>query len=141
MKHLKEIPLIDWVTMLGISVTLLLMLTYATGCAVRAKVYTNQEACCERLDVRMKEMEEFNRYCMMMVFADRKEEDPKVKEDIQRRLDLCKYVFGVPRDQDLMSHLESNTPVKGNDAWRQVYHDFWNHPISCDPSEIHCEEF
>ena len=141
MKHLKEIPLIDWVTMFGISVTLLLILTYATGCAVRAKVYTNQQACCERLDLRMKEMEEFNRYCMMMVFADRKEQDPKVKEDIQRRLNLCKYVFGVPRDQDLMSHLESATPTKGNDAWRKVYHDFWNHPISCDPSEIHCEEF
>tara|TARA_R100001510_G_scaffold17490_1_gene14786 strand:+ start:3055 stop:3480 length:426 start_codon:yes stop_codon:yes gene_type:complete len=141
MKHLKEIPLIDWVTMLGISATLLLMLTYATGCAVRAKVYTNQEACCERLDVRMKEMEEFNRYCMMMVFADRKEEDPKVKEDIQRRLNLCKYVFGVPRDQDLLSHLESRTPVSGNDVWRRVYYDFWNPPVSCDPSHIHCEEF
>ena len=141
MKDLREMPLIDWVTMLGVSATLLLMLSYATGCAVRAKVYTNQEACCERLDMRMKEMEEFNRYCMMMVFADRNEKDPKVKEDIQRRLNLCKYVFGVPRDQDLMSHLESTTPAKGNDAWRRVYHDFWNHPISCDPSEIHCEEF
>ena len=137
----KKFTMIEWVTFGGIVTSLLIMMLAASGCAVRAKVYTNKEACCERLDVRMKEMEEFNRYCMMMVFADRKEEDPKVKEDIQRRLDLCKYVFGVPRDQDLMSHLESNTPVKGNDAWRQVYHDFWNHPISCDPSEIHCEEF
>ena len=140
MKHLKDIPLVDWITMLGISATLLLMLTYATGRAVRAKVYTNQEACCERLDVRLKEMEEFNRYCMMMVFADRKEGNPKVKEDIQRRLNLCKFVFGVPRDQDLMSHLQT-MEVRPHSAWRQVYNDFWNHPVSCDPSEVHCEEF
>ena len=137
---MKKLTFVEFVTLLGIASSLLLVLMYATGCAVRAKVYTNQEACCERLDVRMKEMEEFNRYCMMMVFADRKEEDPKVKEDIQRRLNLCKYVFGVPRDQDLMSHLE-NREMTGVNAWRQVYHDFWNPPISCNPSEIHCEEF
>jgi hypothetical protein len=137
---MKKLTFVEFVTLLGIVSSLLLVLMYATGCAVRAKVYTNQEACCERLDVRMKEMEEFNRYCMMMVFADRKEGDPKVKEDIQRRLNLCKYVFGVPRDQDLMSHLE-NKEMTGVNAWRQVYHDFWNPPISCDPAEIHCEEF
>ena len=85
MKHLKDIPLVDWITMVGISATLLLMLTYATGCAVRAKVYTNQEACCERLDLRMKEMEEFNRYCMMMVFADRDWETSSVCQHQQQR--------------------------------------------------------
>jgi len=140
--NFKNYTLIDWVTAFGIAASLLVAMMYLSGCALHAKVYTNKnEACCERLDTRLQEMEEFNRYCMMMVFADRKETKPKVKEDIQRRINLCKFVFGVPRDQDLMSHLESRTPVSGNDAWRRVYYDFWNPPISCDPTEIHCEEF
>ena len=137
----EEYSLFDWITMLGIASCLLLLLVFLTGCAVRAKVYTtHEEACCERLDVRVKEMKEFNRYCMMMVFADRKEDSPKVKEDIERRLNLCKFVFGVPRDQDLMSHLQT-MEVRPHSAWRQVYNDFWNLPVSCDPSEVHCEEF
>ncbi len=136
----KNFTIVEWVTVGGIIASLLVLLLASSGCAVRAKVYTNQEACCERLDVRLKEMEEFNRYCMMMVFADRNEQDLKVKEDIKRRLNLCKFVFGVPRDQDLMSHLQT-MEVKPHSAWRQVYHDFWNPPVSCDPSEIHCEEF
>tara|TARA_R110002110_G_scaffold180776_1_gene386845 strand:- start:238 stop:654 length:417 start_codon:yes stop_codon:yes gene_type:complete len=117
-----------------------LVLVSAMGCALHAKIYTDpNEVCCERLDTRRVEMVEFNRYCTMIVFADRKEKNPKILEDIKRRLNLCKYVFGVPRDQDLMSHLQSfDQPVT---AWRQVYHDFWNPPVSCDPAEIHCEEF
>jgi len=138
--NFKKLKFIDWITILGIVVSASVLTVAMSGCAVRAKVYTNQESCCERLDVRLKEMEEFNRYCMMMVFADRNEGNPKIKEDIQRRLNLCKFVFGVPRDQDLMSHLQ-NMEVRPHSAWRQVYNDFWNHPISCDPSEVHCEEF
>ena len=137
---MKKFTTVEWVTFVGIGASLLLLMLASSGCAVRAKVYTNQDACCERLDVRMKEMEEFNRYCMMMVFADRNEGNPKVKEDIKRRLNLCKFVFGVPRDQDLMSHLQT-MDVQPHSAWREVYNDFWNHPVSCDPSEIHCEEF
>jgi hypothetical protein len=138
--NFKKLKFIDWITILGIVVSASVLTVAMSGCAVRAKVYTNQESCCERLDVRLKEMEEFNRYCMMMVFADRNEGNPKVKEDIQRRLNLCKFVFGVPRDQDLMSHLQ-NLDAGPQNAWRQVYHDFWNPPVSCDPREIHCEEF
>jgi len=138
--NFKKLKFIDWITILGIVVSASVLTVAMSGCAVRAKVYTNQESCCERLDVRLKEMEEFNRYCMMMVFADRNEGNPKIKEDIQRRLNLCKFVFGVPRDQDLMSHLQ-NMEVRPHSAWRQVYNDFWNHPVSCDPSEVHCEEF
>ncbi len=138
--NFKKLKFIDWITILGIVVSASVLTVAMSGCAVRAKVYTNQESCCERLDVRLKEMEEFNRYCMMMVFADRNEANPKIKEDIQRRLNLCKFVFGVPRDQDLMSHLQ-NMEVRPHSAWRQVYNDFWNHPVSCDPSEVHCEEF
>ncbi len=139
--NFRNFTLIDWVTIFGIIASAALVFIFGSGCALHAKVYTDKnEMCCERLDVRLTEMDEFNRYCMMMVFADRKETDPKVKEDIQRRLNLCKFVFGVPRDQDLMSHLE-NKEISGINAWRQVYHDFWNPPISCDPAEIHCEEF
>ena len=134
----KLVTPLELVTFGGV-ITSLLIILCASSCALHAKVYTDQnEMCCERLDTRLTEMEEFNRYCMMMVFADRKEKDPKVIEDIKRRIDLCKFVFGVPSDQDLMSHLENRTT---QDPWRQVYHDFWNPPISCDPTEIHCEEF
>ena len=138
---MKKFNTIDAITLGGIITSILIILLAASGCALHAKVYTDHnKACCERLDVRLAEMEEFNRYCMMMVFADRKEKDPKVLEDIKRRVNLCKFVFGVPRDQDLMSHLEHKN-TNGANPWRQVYHDFWNPPVSCDPSEIHCEEF
>jgi len=136
---MKKLNTVEVITLLGIISCLGLILFAASGCALHAKVYTDKnEQCCERLDSRLEAMEEFNRYCMMIVFAGRKEKDPKVLEDINRRLDLCKFVFGVPRDQDLMSHLENRTL---QDPWRQVYHDFWNPPISCDPREVHCEEF
>jgi hypothetical protein len=134
-----KINLIEGVTPVGITASILILLLAVSGCALHAKVYTDKnEQCCERLDSRLEAMEEFNRYCMMIVFAARKEKDPKVLEDINRRLNLCKFVFGVPQDQDIMSHLENRTL---KDPWRQVYHDFWNPPISCDPREIHCEEF
>jgi hypothetical protein len=139
--NFKKLKFLDWVTIVGVIVSASVMTVAMSlgGCSTppQTGIQTHQ-ACCKRLDMRMKEMEEFNRYCMMMVFADRKEEDPNVKADIQRRLGLCKYVFGVPRDQDLMSHLEKKPT---GSPWRQVYQDFWNPPVSCDPREIHCEEF
>ena len=136
---MKKMNTVELVTLVGIIASVLVLLLAASGCALHAKVYTDQnEVCCERLDTRLAEMEEFNRYCMMMVFADRKETDPKTLHDIKRRVNLCKFVFGVPRDQDLMSHLENRTIQQ---PWRQVYHDFWNPPVSCNPDEIHCEEF
>lgn len=138
--NFKKLNAIDWITIIGIVVSASVLTVAMSGCSLRAKVYTTKDACCERLDLRVKEMKEFNRYCIMMVFADRKTKDPKIREDIKRRVNLCKYVFGVPRDQDLMSHLENKSP-KPHNAWRQVYHDFWNPPISCNPVEVHCEEF
>ena len=92
--NFRNFTLIDWVTIFGIIASAALVFIFGSGCALHAKVYTDKnEMCCERLDVRLTEMDEFNRYCMMMVFADRKETDPKVKEDIQRRLNLCKFVL------------------------------------------------
>jgi hypothetical protein len=88
-------------------------------------------------------MEEFNRYCMMIVFAARKETDPKVLVDIKRRIELCKFVFGVADDEDVLSALEE----KGEQLYKvrssvvPIRSGAWHPPLGCDPHEIHCEEF
>jgi len=143
--NFKNYTLIDWVTAFGIAASLLVAMMYLTGCALHDKVYTKRnEVCCERLDVRLNAMEEFNRYCMMMVFADRKEKDPKVREDIARRINLCKFVFGVSEDEDLMSTIDQNKKelYKVRSYTEPIRSGAWYPPMGCDPAEeMGCEEF
>ena len=142
--NFKNYTLIDWVTVVGIVASLLLVGIHASGCALHAKVYTAKaKGCCDRLDVRTKEMDEFNRYCMMMVFADRKETDEKILKDVKHRVELCKFVFGVTANDDLLSL--SKDKAKHFDKVRSytvpLRSGAWHPPIGCDPHDIHCEEF
>ena len=143
--NFKNYTLIDWVTAFGIAASLLVAMMYLSGCALHAKVYTkNNEVCCERLDTRLDEMEEFNRYCMMMVFADRNEKDPKVQEDIKRRIGLCKFVFGVAEEDDLLSRLKhpEKEYYKVRSKMVPLRSGAWYPPMGCDPGEdMGCEEF
>jgi len=82
-------------------ISILIVMTMV-GCASFAPPPSTKQ-CCERLDVRTKEMNEFNRYCMMLVFAARKEDRASVLEDIKQRIGLCKFVFGVETDESLIS--------------------------------------
>ncbi len=107
------------------------------GCAGTPQRGNN---CCQRLDVRTKEMSEYNRYCMMLVFAGRKETNKKVLEDITDRLNLCKFVFNVPTNNSLISKAEKEK-LKRAHHYEPIRSGAWDPPMGCDPHEIHCEEF
>jgi hypothetical protein len=135
---MKKFTLIDIVTMLGIAASVLLVLMYATGCSHTPA----PKDCCKRLDVRTDEMRVFNRYCTMLVFANRKEADPKVLEDIKHRLDLCKFVFAVETADGLLSLVEEDTKPQRVRYYKTSAEDmWWNPPIDCHPDDIGCEEF
>jgi len=134
---LRNLGLLDWIMWMGVLASMALALG-AGGC-----VHTPPpEDCCTRLDVRTKEMKVFDRYCTMLVFAGRKETDAKVTKDINRRLDLCKFVFGVETNQNLLSTLQEREQFHRVRYYRFSIEDGgWNPPLDCYPEEVGCEEF
>jgi len=107
-------------------ISILIIMTM-TGCASLAPPPSTKQ-CCERLDARKREMNEFNRYCMMLVFAGRKETQPQVLEDIKQRIELCKFVFGVETSESLISSSAAGqlylTVQEYKIEPQQIFHDF-----------------
>ena len=100
--------------------------------------------CCTRLSLQSKEMNNFVRYCKVAVFLKRGSiKDPKVVTAAVRATDICKFVFNVEQDHDLLSSFEDEY----FDDWQRVQqrlpsNDFWwRHPPGCKPREWNCEEF
>ena len=99
--------------------------------------------CCQRLDVRTTEMEDFNRLCKVLIFAARTNKDPSVQESIKNRLGVCRFVFGVETNLELLSagpesnfHKVRTYYLKGEPTEMG-----WMTPLDCDPAEPTCEEF
>ena len=102
------------------------------GCRV-APIHPTRN-CCQRLDVRTKEMQDFNRYCKVLVVARATNKDAQAQESIKNRLGVCRFVFGVSTNRELLSaadphHLPTTLEMG------------WQIPLDCDPSEPTCEEF
>tara|TARA_R110000824_G_scaffold18802_1_gene73837 strand:- start:731 stop:1132 length:402 start_codon:yes stop_codon:yes gene_type:complete len=103
---------------------------------------TPEEHCCQRLDVRTKEMQDFNRFCKVLVFAANTNKDPGAQESIKARLGVCRFVFGVNTNAELMS-------AGPDENFYKVRHytipnpaeNGWQMPLNCDPAEPACEEF
>ena len=108
----------------------------AAGCSHAPSVDKN---CCQRLDVRTKEMQDFNRFCKVLIFAARSNKDPRTQETIKDRLGVCRFVFGVEKNEHLLS-----AGPDANFHKVQAYYiptsTGWD-PPECDPSDVHCEEF
>ena len=140
---MKRFTTIDFVTIIGIIACLLLVLGVG-GCKIApVKHYTSSE-CHQRLSLHNKEMDKFSRYCKVALFLHNSDlKDKKVKQIAQQGVRICKFVYKVETDQDLLSIGELNQgyhkvrhyiiPNPSENGWRPV--------LDCDPIEPYCEEF
>jgi hypothetical protein len=144
---MKKLTTHDVVTYLGIAATILLILTYATGCSMKfyKKSPEDVRRCCERVSLHQKEMDKFARYCKVALFLanseNKKEVGSGVRKGARDAVNICKFVFEVDTDKDLLAAGDDQQDyykvrsyiIKDPDGG-------WYHP-QCDPAEIHCEEF
>ena len=114
-----------------------------TACA-HTVVPTDPKQCCQRLSLHQQEMEKFTRYCKVALFLHRGDtiNDTKVKDLSARAVNVCKFVFGVQTEEQLLSVADLN------EGYHKVRHyiikpgdTFWRHSLPCDPAESACEEF
>ena len=147
---MKKLTPHDVITGLGIAATILLMLSYATGCSM--KLYKQSAAdtrqCCERLSVHTTEMEKFNRYCKVALFLANSDSEKKkevgsgVRKAARDAVNICKFVYAVETDDDLRAAGDEQAyyKVRSYILTEPETNGGWLHP-QCDPAEIHCEEF
>ena len=140
---MKRLNTIDKLILLGFSVVTTMML--ATGCG-HTQTIADTRKCCARVDATSAEMDRFNRYCKVALFLAKsentKEVGSKVKEGARNAVNICKFVFSVNTDEELIAagdqihyyknrfYLVANPSENGG----------WNPPV-CDSQELHCEEF
>jgi len=135
--------------MLGIAASILLLLMYASGCSM--KFYKQSPAdvrkCCDRVNAHTKEMDKFNRYCKVALFLanseNKKEVGSGVRKGARDAVNVCKFVFDVETDADLLAAGDRQDYYKVRSYVLPAPSDepgSWN-PPQCDPAEIHCEEF
>ena len=145
---MKKFTLIDIITMVGIASSILLVLMFASGCSM--KLYKNSpedvRKCCERVSLHQKEMDKFARYCKVALFLANSENTKEVGSGVRKgardAVNICKFVFDVTTDQDLLSAGDQQDYYKVRSyIVKDPYNNGgWHHP-QCDPAEIHCEEF
>jgi hypothetical protein len=148
---MKKFTLIDIVTMLGIAATVVVMLTFASGCSMKFRPSSPADVrkCCERLSLRHKEMSQFNRYCKVALFLSKSTVTSigkGVKENAAVAVSLCKFVFNVETDEELIAagdeqeyyRVRSFVEVKRNTDFDE---NGWLKQLNCDPNEPTCEEF
>ena len=113
-----------------------------TGCAHTTA--PDPKKCCQRLSLHQQEMEKFTRYCKVALFLHRVNtiNDKKVKDLSGRAGNVCKFVFGVQTEEQLLSVADLN------EGYHKVRHyiikpedSFWRRSLPCDPAEATCEEF
>jgi|TARA_R110000851_G_scaffold62624_1_gene143490 hypothetical protein len=145
---MKKFNLIDIITMLGIAASILLILMFASGCSMKFYKKSTEDVrkCCERVSLHQKQMAQFTRYCKVALFLanseNKKEVGNGVRKGARDAVNVCKFVFGVDSDEDLLAagdrqdyyKVRSYIYTKDDPSGR------W-HPPQCDPAEIHCEEF
>ena len=147
---MKKFNLIDVVTLVGIISSILLILMFASGCAMKMKFYEQSPAdvrkCCERVSLHQKEMEKFNRYCKVALFLANSEKSKNIGSGVRKgardAVNVCKFVFGVKTDAELVA--------AGDEQEYQRVQTFITLPedemglrktLDCDPQEFSCEEF
>jgi len=141
---MKRFTTHEVVTYLGMAATILLMLTYMTGCSMKFyKAPKDVRQCCER-------------YCKVAVFLanskNTKAVGAGVKKSARQAVGVCKFVFRVETDEHLISAGDSQDSyqarfyildgTKGSEKPAKAEERFeWRNPLPCDPAEFACEEF
>ena len=145
---MKKFTLVDIITMLGIASSILLVLMFASGCSMKFYKQSPEDVrkCCERVSLHQKEMDKFARYCKVALFLANSENTKEVGSGVRKgardAVNICKFVFDVTTDQDLLSAGDQQDYYKVRSyIVKDPYNNGgWHHP-QCDPAEIHCEEF
>ena len=141
---MKRINAIDLLVLLGLLAIAAILLA-ATGCG-HAQTIADTRKCCARVDASSAEMDRFNRYCKVALFLAKsentKEVGSKVKEGARNAVNICKFVFSVNTDEELIAAGDQQHYLKVRSYKLSTSPDDggWNHP-DCDPSEMGCEEF
>ena len=154
---MKKFTTHEVVTYLGMAATVLLMLTYMTGCSMKFyKAPKDVRQCCERVSAHAKEMEKFGRYCKVAVFLANSENTKAVGAGVRKAarqaVGVCKFVFRVETDEQLISAGDSQDyyqarfyildGTKGSEKPAKAEGQMdWMNPLPCDPDEFACEEF
>jgi hypothetical protein len=142
---------VDFIAIVFIVLALIALLVPLAGCnhgfylqGHKIAKANDPRQCCQRLSLHQKEMEKFTRYCKVALFLHRGDtiNDKKVKELSHRAVNVCKFVFGVQTEEQLLSVSDLN------EGYHKVRHYiikpddvFWRHSLPCDPAEPACEEF
>ena len=142
---------VDFIAIVFIVLALIALLVPLAGCnhgfylqGHKIAKANDPRQCCQRLSLHQKEMEKFTRYCKVALFLHRGNtiNDKKVKELSHRAVNVCKFVFGVQTEEQLLSVSDLN------EGYHKVRHYiikpddvFWRHSLPCDPAEPACEEF
>ena len=124
------------------------------GCQTTPKL--PNQTCCQRLDVRENEMTKFNRYCKVALFLsnseNRKEVGSGVSKAARDAVNICKFVFKVDTDVELVAagdrqeDYRASRPTEQHQVTKQLlFKEYspndWRQPLDCDPNEPTCEEF
>ena len=140
---MKQLNTIDKLILLGFLVVATMMLT--AGCG-HTQTVTDVRKCCARVDASSAEMDRFNRYCKVALFLAKSENTEavgsKVKEGARNAVNICKFVFSVDTDEELIAAGDQPYYYKAR-SYRvpDLSRDGGWDPPMCDPHEIHCEEF
>ena len=142
---MKKFNLIDIVTIVGITTSILLVLMFSTGCSMKFyKTPTDIRQCCDRVDARTKAMSQFNRYCKVALFLSNsktKAIGKGVKESAATAVKVCKFVFKVETDKELVAAGDEQEYYRVRSYIITPDDSFWRQSLPCDPGEPACEEF
>jgi hypothetical protein len=140
---MKRMNTIDKLVLLGFFVLTAMMLV--SGCG-HTQTVADVRKCCARVNASTAEMDRFNRYCKVALFLAKSENTKavgsKVKEGARNAVNICKFVFSVETDEELIAAGDQQHYYKVRSYFvpDPSENGGWNHP-DCDPSEMGCEEF
>jgi hypothetical protein len=139
---MKRFTTIDFVTILGIIASLLLVLGIG-GCA-HSPTPADTVQCCKRLSLQSEQMSTFNRYCKVALFLSRstnKAVGKMVQKNATAAVKVCKFVFDVDTDDELVAAGDKQEYYRVRSYIIAPEDGFWRQSLPCDPAEAACEEF
>jgi hypothetical protein len=142
---MKKFNIIDVLIFAGILSIFVLIMSATSGCT-HTKSAADVRNCCQRVSLHSEEMDKFGRYCKVALFLANSDNikaiGKGVKEGAQSAVKICKFVFDVETDDELLSMSDEQHYYKvrsyilnnpSEHGWRPI--------LDCDPAEVHCEEF
>ena len=141
---MKRFTIIDTLILAGLLLVVAVMLLMA-GCG-HTQTVADTRQCCARVSASSAEMDRFNRYCKVALFLAKSENTKavgsKVKEGARNAVNICKFVFSVNTDEELIAAGDQQDyyKVRSYLVPAPSENGGWNHPL-CDPTEMGCEEF